>query len=453
MNDIEEIYRSLTNVDIVQQQVLWDERGKGYYGEYLVFRELYFNLPGTCKLLMNLNIPTPSGKTTEIDLLLIHETGVYVFEIKHYKGTIYGKPHEPTWTQYFRTAQNHTFRNPVGQNRYHIHALRDKCPGLPIRSYIVFTSSECDLKVDCNDPDLSICTLSVLSDRLSMHTAQPAVMDTEQINRLFCALLPYSPLTQQSVRIDEKEIPFYDYISILSDDYKAKVGQLEADYQAKAAKEQKECQSKVLKAEVNAQYECMKAQNRIRITVGLAVVCCLLCIVCCIMVCGKYKKDCAQQVLDIQQQMNLLSGEFGSEDGYNGNNVPKAYDLVSITDYSLYAVEDAVSFSCTLRRNDSEYGISIGEDAVLIMVLRDGTIKQCPMFSEQYPYSSDFRLGKSNSGGYQTYYEVVITPPKFYNVAIGDVVSIKLSNIYVWHDVQNQPVDILQTEVELFRAT
>lgn len=40
---------------------------------------------------MNLNIPIEDGKTTEIDLLMIHETGIYVFEIKHYKGTIYEK--------------------------------------------------------------------------------------------------------------------------------------------------------------------------------------------------------------------------------------------------------------------------------------------------------------------------------------------------------------------------
>ena len=37
MSDIESIYQKLTNVDIHQQKQLWDERGKGYYGEFLVF--------------------------------------------------------------------------------------------------------------------------------------------------------------------------------------------------------------------------------------------------------------------------------------------------------------------------------------------------------------------------------------------------------------------------------
>ena len=83
-------YNNLTNIDIDVQQRIWDERGKGYYGEYLVFCDLYRNITGNCKLLMNLNIPSEQQGTTEVDLLMIHETGIYVFETKHYKGTIYG---------------------------------------------------------------------------------------------------------------------------------------------------------------------------------------------------------------------------------------------------------------------------------------------------------------------------------------------------------------------------
>ncbi|MCI8554207.1 MAG: NERD domain-containing protein [Clostridiales bacterium] len=102
--DIKEIYNNLTNVNIDNQKELWDARGKGYYGEYLVFCELYKQISGNCKILMNLDIPTRNGKTTEVDLLLIHETGIYVFEIKHYQGTIYGKDTDNTWTQYFNLS-------------------------------------------------------------------------------------------------------------------------------------------------------------------------------------------------------------------------------------------------------------------------------------------------------------------------------------------------------------
>lgn len=110
MDDTKNVYKSLTNVDIDVQRRIWDERGRGYYGEYLLFSKLYQFLPGNGKILMNLNIPISADKTTEIDLLLIHETGLYVFEIKHYKGTIYGQDTERTWTQYFRTGTKRIFQ-------------------------------------------------------------------------------------------------------------------------------------------------------------------------------------------------------------------------------------------------------------------------------------------------------------------------------------------------------
>ena len=40
MSDLKKEYKQLTNVDIEEQKRIWDERGKGYYGEYLVLQEL-----------------------------------------------------------------------------------------------------------------------------------------------------------------------------------------------------------------------------------------------------------------------------------------------------------------------------------------------------------------------------------------------------------------------------
>lgn len=137
-------YKKLTGIDVAAAQYINDPRGKGYYGEFLLFSVLYRHLPGTCKILMNLQIPAYYGHATELDLVLIHETGLYVFEAKHYKGTIYGQTHEEYWTQYFRTAPNQRFRNPVQQNAFHIENLRRLFPNIPIHSFIVFTNDDCD---------------------------------------------------------------------------------------------------------------------------------------------------------------------------------------------------------------------------------------------------------------------------------------------------------------------
>lgn len=61
MNDEKIAYSNLTGIDIDEQRRIWDERGKGYYGEYLVFCTLYKNIIGNCKLLMNLTIPTEAS--------------------------------------------------------------------------------------------------------------------------------------------------------------------------------------------------------------------------------------------------------------------------------------------------------------------------------------------------------------------------------------------------------
>ena len=160
--NLAELYKQITGINIDEQKKLWDERGKGYYGEFLVFCELYKKLSGNCKILMNLNIPTVKDKFTEIDLILIHETGLYVFEIKHYKGTIYGNETDKIWTQYFRTIKNCTFKNPILQNEYHIEALEKIIKNIPFKSVIVFTNSDCNIKISNYNPNTIICKFNYM---------------------------------------------------------------------------------------------------------------------------------------------------------------------------------------------------------------------------------------------------------------------------------------------------
>lgn len=209
---MKKIYRQLTSVDIDEQRRLWNERGKGYYGEFSVFCKLYEQLAGNCKILMNLNIPTKTGKTTEIDLLLIHETGLYVFEVKHYKGTIYGKDTDSVWTQYFRTAKNHTFLNPIEQNNYYVNALQNIFPEVPIKSIIVFTSYECNLRVMNSNPDIKICQLNSVSRVLeNLFAGMEKKFSMGQIDFIFCQLSLYSKM-QENVLYNGEEKSFSAWV-------------------------------------------------------------------------------------------------------------------------------------------------------------------------------------------------------------------------------------------------
>ena len=206
------IYNQLTSVDVDAQMQIWDERGKGYYGEFLVFCELNRWVTGNGKILMNLNIPIDDSNSTEIDLLLIHETGLYVFEIKHYKGTIYGKDTDTHWTQYFRTTQNNTFRNPIQQNNYHIKALNKIFPNVPIHSVIVFTSDECDLRINNLNNSVDVCLLRYM-DRILYYrfNSLNVVLTLNSIDEIFKKLSHYSQM-QEKIIIDEVETNFLSWI-------------------------------------------------------------------------------------------------------------------------------------------------------------------------------------------------------------------------------------------------
>jgi hypothetical protein len=124
--------------------VRWD---LGQWGEYLTFRYLS-KLDGYKKFLFNCYIPKDDGALTEIDLIMLHGSGVYVFESKNYSGWIFGNEADLQWTQSFRNGHKERFYNPIKQNSAHIKQLRRFLPGLAadaIQSVIVF-SERCELR-------------------------------------------------------------------------------------------------------------------------------------------------------------------------------------------------------------------------------------------------------------------------------------------------------------------
>ena len=120
---------------------------KGNYGEFLTFRYLE-KLNGHFRLLTNLYVPKKDGKTTEVDLVMLSERGVYVFESKNYSGWIFGNEQYKTWTQTLENKQKHQFYNPIWQNNTHINAIKfalELDDENMYKSYIVF-SERCTLK-------------------------------------------------------------------------------------------------------------------------------------------------------------------------------------------------------------------------------------------------------------------------------------------------------------------
>ncbi|AFQ19719.1 nuclease-related domain-containing protein [Bacillus thuringiensis] len=95
---------------------------KGKAGEKLVKRILgKLDSEGYC-VLHDVTVYTEYGDTTQIDHIVISETGVFVIETKNYEGWIYGTEKSARWTQgIFRKKSS--FQNPFRQNYKHIKAI------------------------------------------------------------------------------------------------------------------------------------------------------------------------------------------------------------------------------------------------------------------------------------------------------------------------------------------
>ena len=111
-------------------------------------------------ILTNLYVPV-NNETTEVDLLILHESGIYVLEAKNYSGWIFGNEKSEMWMQTFKNGDHNSFYNPVKQNDTHIkaltHYLGSEIP-LKFYSYVVF-GDDCTLKeISLNEDSISNVT-------------------------------------------------------------------------------------------------------------------------------------------------------------------------------------------------------------------------------------------------------------------------------------------------------
>ena len=170
----------------------------GLWGEYLTYRKLS-KLPGGRKFIFNCYAPKENGTFTEVDLIMLHTSGVYVFESKNYGGWIFGKETDRQWTQSFRSGRRERFFNPLMQNNSHIKQLQRFLPGLAreaFQSVIVF-SERCELRKVTLTSDQH---LVVKRDRLPRAIAPyllRQLLSPADIDVIYQQLFPQTQLTEQ----------------------------------------------------------------------------------------------------------------------------------------------------------------------------------------------------------------------------------------------------------------
>ena len=186
----------------------------GKYGEYLVYENLREFEQSGAKFLFNCyfpreDLPREEDLTTEIDVMMIGQGGIFVFESKNYKGWIFGKEKSKYWTQILpignKQSMKKPFYNPVKQNDGHIKSLK-KLIGdeMAIFSIIVF-SDKCTLKKVKVDKSIAlVIQTKEIKNIVNALTDQSKYnLSIEQINELYSKLYPFS---QVSSEVKEKHI-------------------------------------------------------------------------------------------------------------------------------------------------------------------------------------------------------------------------------------------------------
>lgn len=191
-------YKLGTYYKITHNSLLTTYFDLGKYGEYLTYKELKSYERNGGRFLFNCYLPKKNGETTEIDVLLIDTTGIFVFESKNYSGWIFGDEKSHTWTQTLprgrgRARKEH-FLNPIIQNQGHIKWLKSFIgEEYPVYSVIVF-SERCALKnISINSPNISVIKRNnVFRAVKQLGKNSFRTLNQAEIERLYYSLYPYT---------------------------------------------------------------------------------------------------------------------------------------------------------------------------------------------------------------------------------------------------------------------
>ena len=193
-----------------------EEKGKSFEERVASTLE---NSDRSSKVLNNLYIPSYRGHYTEIDVLSISKTGIYVVECKSYTGKIWGDCLEKYWIHkyhwWFIFWRKRQFYNPCKQNEGHIKWLQKLIgKNYPIKSLIVFdnTSRLKEIIIPQNqERELWVGNESELKDLIRQYVKNSSeYLSDYQIDSLYSRLKAYQDKVGSKKKKHKEEMEFYE---------------------------------------------------------------------------------------------------------------------------------------------------------------------------------------------------------------------------------------------------
>ena len=186
-------YHEETNINYLRMRF-----DKGNYGEYLIFNKLK-KVDGYSRVLLNVYIPKDNGDNTELDLIFVHEKGIYVVESKNYSGWIYGDEKSLKWTQTFQNGKKFKFYNPIKQNKTHIKHLEENLKEIYSHNYfsLIVFSERCRLKkIKYVSDHLKVLNRNNINRFLKTYQKEKFILLTEdEVDYIYNHLSKYTKVT------------------------------------------------------------------------------------------------------------------------------------------------------------------------------------------------------------------------------------------------------------------
>lgn len=132
---------------------IFPSQSKGFIGEAYFYYLAKKYLSDDYVVMSNLTFKVGENDTTQIDHIIVSRFGVFVVEVKNFKGWIFGSINQKKWTQQIY-RNKYRFQNPAHQNIKHIRAVENilnEAIHDKIYSLVVFISNTCEIKTDLPD--------------------------------------------------------------------------------------------------------------------------------------------------------------------------------------------------------------------------------------------------------------------------------------------------------------
>jgi len=177
---------------------------EGFNHQYRIYEDLH-KLAGYNRFLANVRVKCGNGEFTTIDLILLSQKGIYVFQYIGLQGMVYGDERYKEWTAVERDGKKQAFPNPIWHGKQEIYALKPLIllyEPILFKTMIVFSQYSHFNRMESTRKNVHICRqhellLSIREEMLS----SKSVFSPEKIDTIYEQLSPYMSKARESSNI------------------------------------------------------------------------------------------------------------------------------------------------------------------------------------------------------------------------------------------------------------